>query len=632
MRWTTRLAAVALLLVSPAWAEEETPRGALVEAEAVEGAGEYAAVIDDPDASGERAVTSGEAYRPLFRQAVSEDWPDRLALWVRHRGGPLQLKFRVDGNNEEVKWLWAKPERYTWSRFGVYDRDDMGDRVEIIRGGGEAPRVDAVVIEPVEAAGAADAPQDAAEAGIDARAAAGRAIPPARPSPGLPPIQEVLTVDWSADEGRLTASHWGVALYHAVDGRAADDAGYVDFLTAARPGLVRIHRADQGKFWMNPDKQRFDDGLPAWNVEAIGRALAPVRAIRDAGLDVTLMIDHGYWPTWFSAGKYVEPERYEQAASLTRELVEAVAQTGVRVDRWEVLNEADNLYAKRSTIEAMGDLFNVLAGAIRQADPQAVVGGPAFTWANPEWVEPFLDRCGDAIDFISWHNYAGGSPTVPNDTLFAQTRKIADHAADVREQLARRGLNDVATYLTEFNVQWTWAPFERRHANNVGAAFQAATVVALAQQQVTGVAVWHAKGNAYGLIDSDDRVRATGQLYLLSPWLRGRIGSATLSGGPAMDRHSGLALLAVPVTRDDGGRSLLLVNRSEATVDLTASTDAIQGLDRSVRIDAEGLLVEEVTPGPWRLPGWSVTLVTDAETGLEPGRHDLPGQHVSFDW
>lgn len=42
------------------------------------------------------------------------------------------------------------------------------------------------------------------------------------------------------------------------------------------------------------------------------------------------------------------------------------------------------------------------------------------------------------------------------------------------------------TFLTEFNIQATWEPFERRHGNNVGAVFLASTVRRTALAGVSG--------------------------------------------------------------------------------------------------------------------------------------------------
>ncbi len=617
---------------SPAWAQDEqAPAGTRVEAESQE-AQEFAEIIEDADASGGKAVRSHEAWRPIFRHAISSDTPDRVTIHVRRLGGPIILKARVDGENKDLKADYSKPKTYTWVNMGTFTRDQLGDRIEVIRGKADTPpRLDCVVISPVAAD--TDTPQNAGDAGIQGDAAAlGGALPPYQPRAELEVQDIALKIDWDADRGTLGPRHWGLALYHPVQGKADQDAGFIDYLVQVKPGLVRIHRAGLGQAWMNQAKTAFDDGLPVWDQEIIARALAPVQALRDQGVKTDLMVCLSDWPTWFSKDKLVDPEQLEQARAIVRELVETAEATGVRVDAWEMLNEADNAYAKADRLDDLWVLFKVMTEAVRSADPSAQVGGPAFTWANPQWVVPFLDACGTKIDFISWHNYAGGHPTLPNATLFEQIETIAGHGAYVKEQLATRGLEDVKTYLTEVNVQWTWKPFERRHANNVGAAFQAMMITRMAMQDVTGVAIWHAKGNAYGLIDSDDRLRATGQLYLLGQHLQGVMGAATVHPAAASTEHPDQAVQVhvVPVTRGDGTRALMLVNFGEPGVRV-AVPESLR-LQHRIAIDAQGLDVAAVDGGRVSLPGWSVTLLLETDPGLPVGRSELPGQHVMFDW
>lgn len=158
----------------------------------------------------------------------------------------------------------------------------------------------------------------------------------------------------------------------------------------------------------------------------------------------------------------------------------------------------------------------------------------------------------------------------------------------------------------------------------------ASAITALGQLGIDGVAMWHAKGNAYGLIDSDDRMRATGQLYALSPWLTGRIAEASLSNEVASS--DGPRLLAVPVLRADGGQSLLFANQHEAAIHLNIDPQQLASTPYRITIDADGLWVQASEPGQLELPGWSVTLLLDKDPALPLGRTALPGQHVTFDW
>ncbi|MEM9881791.1 MAG: hypothetical protein AAF800_02600, partial [Planctomycetota bacterium] len=496
----TLVPALLLGLIShagPAAAEEiERPEGLFVEAESIEKAAVYARVIDADDASGGQAVTSPEPWRPLFRYTLEPgDLPERVTVHVRRKHGPIQLKARVDGANQDLKWNWKKPAEFTWASLGTYNTADLGERIEIIRGNNaDAPIVDAVVFADAGSAAAprdatppreaaaprnANAPQNAGDVGITGGAAAGSGgLPPERPRAGLDPVDAVFSIGWSTPRGEVTAAHWGVAAYSLVDPRKADEPGFVAFLSALRPGLVRVHHAGMADLWSDAETR-------SWDVETIRRCLAPLAELPDAKLMVTFC----GWPSWFSESKAIPPEKYDDAERLVRDWVRTVREASpVPVTHVEVFNEFDNTWAKAGRLDELWPFFARVVEAVRDEASGAKVGGPALTWANPEWVGGVLDAAGSRIDFLSWHGYAGGEPTTPNDKVLARAAAFAEQADAVARQLQRRGLDDVETYLNEYNVQWTWQPYERRHANAIGAALQASVIARLARRGVTGLA------------------------------------------------------------------------------------------------------------------------------------------------
>jgi len=632
----TLLTAVAVLLTAVAWPAlaqpDDAPNGQFIEAESMPGADQYGEIVDDDDASGGQAVTSGQEWRPVLRYALGDDLPDRITIHVLRKGGPLQLKARVDGKNKELKWNWSKPSEYKWTSFGTYDRETLGDRIEIIRGKGDGPRIDAIVLQDAGggAAGAkpgthddTDNPQNAAEAGVTGDAAGDDAsgLPPVRPRAGLPARSVDLTVDWSADRGDITPAHWGVATYSMADVGKANDPGFINFLATLRPGLVRVHHSGLADKWSNETTR-------SWDVDRIRGSLAPMKHLPDASLMVTLP----NWPEWFSNTKAIEVDRYSEAEELMRDWVRAVREASpVPVTHFEVFNEFDNTWEKKGRIDELWPLFARLARAVKQEAPDAKVGGPAFTWAQGSWVKPFLDEAGETIDFVSWHNYAGGKPTATNEAVLGRIGTLADHAANVKRWLGDRGLDHVETYLNEYNVQWTWTPYERRHANQLGAALQAGVIARCARLGVTGLAVWHAKGNAYGLIDEDNRLRAPGQMFLL--------GREHLVGDLAsVDASDDAPVEALAVVDADGRRSLMLINTAEAPVKLASAAallDLPSETDGSMhRLDHAGWTVSPLSTSDdvVSLPGWSITLLTQRPTKARWGTVTLPGQDVEFDF
>ena len=637
MRFSSALClSAAFGLFSPAATlAEDAPVGVLIEAEDLDGADTYANVIDVAEASGGKAVTSTEDWHPLFRYELEpDDLPERVTIHVRRQHGPVQLKARVDGKNKDLKWDWGKPGELKWASLGTYDLAQLGDRIEIIRGQGDQdPVVDAVVFADASAGAPkarqpqpnANTPQNAGDVGITGGAAAGSSIlPPERPNASLPATSAKVSVDWSNTVGQIDAGHWGVAAYSMVNANEANEPGFVAFLTTLQPGLVRVHHAGMPQKWS-------DEATRSWNVEAIRNSLAPMAQLPDAELMVTLC----GWPTWFSESKAVAPEKYDEAEELVRAWVRAVREASpVPVTHFEIFNEFDNTWEKAGRADELWPFFVRMVNAAREEASGAKIGGPALTWAKPEWVRGILNTGGDQIDFISWHGYAGGKPTTPNDKVLDRVNAFAQQSAFVKKELDTRGLGHVETYLNEYNVQWTWQPYERRHANAIGAALQASIIARLARQDVTGLTVWHAKGNAYGLIDKDNRLRAPGQLFLLGRHhLTGQI---ALMSGLAED----MLLDVLPVTDAQGKRSVMLGNRDEAAGDLG---DAAAMLGRSEpgsasvatlhRIDADGWTTLPTShPAAATLPGWSVTIITEHPGQGRFGTVQLPGQQQAFDF
>ncbi len=172
------------------------------------------------------------------------------------------------------------------------------------------------------------------------------------------------------------------------------------------------------------------------------------------------------------------------------------------------------------------------------------------------------------------------------------------------------------TYFGAITLQWVWTPFEIRHTNNAGAVFQACFVRRAALKNVTGVTVWHLKGNACGLIDGNNAQRATGSLYLWgTQYLHGTIAAGTVSG---------TTLEVLPVVMPDGKRSLLLMNKTGNTVTIPGGGNLLVPaggeLLRSFQINASGFLPQtiSVTPGDLALAPYSVTLLTTAGEDNQP--------------
>ncbi len=567
------------------------PAGILIEAES--GRASDSKVVADSEGSAGQAVANGRAWQPLCAVEVPKEGAE-LTVWVRHKGGPIQLKSTDGGKQTDRQWVWAKPEKWSWSSLGRYLRKDLGESVLLMRGEGEG---DVVVDCVVFASDAFAAPGGAAGGGGTTGVEVAKELPPERPDPAKPAGVAKIDVKWAEVAFKVPAEIWGINDYESVHkGVRAADKGLAAYLTALQPALVRLHEGGLTDEWTNGANRD-------WDVVKIRAALGESEGLAGA----SLMVNVPRWPGWMKAQAdgTLAAEDEEELVQLIARLATFLKDSGRNVTRLEVLNEMDGTYEKAGKLDALWRLHRRMIVAAKRANPALKVGGPAFTWPKPLWVDGFLAECGDVTDFVSWHSYAVGDINETNERVFAQREQIqSQNDATAKAVKAAAKDRPVEVFLTEYNVKWTWDPFERRHANSVGAVFQAGLLKRAASVGLNGVLVWHLKGHAYGLIDADDKVRTTGQLYLL--------GRKYLVGETVVATSDNADVEPWAVRMADGRRAVLLTNKSDHTADVTLPVLGAT-VEAAFRLDADGMApltpAEAVHDGRVEVPGFGLVLL-----------------------
>ncbi len=111
---------------------------------------------------------------------------------------------------------------------------------------------------------------------------------------------------------------------------------------------------------------------------------------------------------------------------------------------WEVWNESDQVDFWRGSWPAYLDLYDATRSAVRAADPQALVGGPARSHFDAGALAWFLDHqtqvSNGGVDFLSWHAY--GRPLA----------EVADQIRTARNLLAAHPQFHTELMISEFNV------------------------------------------------------------------------------------------------------------------------------------------------------------------------------------
>ncbi len=571
-------------------AEVSLPDGQALEAEANVAADSK--VIDDADASGGKAVTNEKAWQPLFTATVPTEG-DAFTVWLRHRDGPFILKAMIDGAQKDLKQLWGSPEKWAWTNCGRYTRAELGEKFLIIRGAGnKTPAIDVVVLATDE---------NAKPEGFTGNpASAARPLPASQPSSLVPAQRVEVKVAWDQTVGRVPATIWGVNDYEILNPTAASDPKLQAYLGQCHVPIVRIHQGTLPNPWLNQETK-------SWDVEKIKAGFAASTGYGDA----RVMLNLATWPKWMlepGKGDFLAKDQSEAYVQLIAELVRVMRDDVHRkIDYWEITNEKEGAYQKAGRLDELWDIFNQTADAIKKVDPTTKVGGPALTWPKKEWVDSFLSKAAGHFDFITWHSYGTGDIYDSNETLMSKIDEIEKNSRNVTDAIKQLGGGKkIDQFLSEYNVKWTWNPLERRHANSIGAVFQACVVRRMALLGIDGAMVWHVKGNAYGLLDAKGDERPTAYLYSWGPkYLTGDLVSASVSDEKVLE--------LLPVRRADGSRAMLLSNKSDHALILPSGTQLLgmEGPIDLLRVDADGLSTPTLdVSDALSLPGYSNTLIT----------------------
>lgn len=354
-------------------------------------------------------------------------------------------------------------------------------------------------------------------------------------------------INWSKAVCEVPGRLWSVNDYEMVSPENVVDSGFQQFGRTLTPAIVRLHQALIADSFTQASTRY-------WDTVRIDFCFnEAMKAFPDALFMINPVCA---WPRWLAhPDSILTPEQEKTLVALFASFAKIVKDKGWPVHSIEIFNEREHIYTGENRINDLWRLFNHISDTIRFVNPALRIAGPALTWPRRDWTESFLTISGQKTDYFTWHGYYSGTPETPNCKVVNRgVLHIDSLAGYVNEAIGRHGLDSLTSCLTEYNVQWTWEPFEIRHANNVGAVYQALIIRSMALRKLHAVMVWHLKGFAYGLINDQNTLRTTGQLYL---W-----GNHHLTGTMADAHCSDPDIVVWPVRKSDNSRSVLLINKA----------------------------------------------------------------------
>jgi xylan 1,4-beta-xylosidase len=123
----------------------------------------------------------------------------------------------------------------------------------------------------------------------------------------------------------------------------------------------------------------------------------------------------------------VEPSDYEAWEQLIFKLVKHYQERGAGIQYWEVANEPDigedGGCPYRFKPDSYVRYYQHTIQAIRRADPQARVGGPALASSRSPILPALLDFCATnslPLDFVSWHIYSSSPGSIRNTVTYVK--------------------------------------------------------------------------------------------------------------------------------------------------------------------------------------------------------------------
>ncbi|MGL5807577.1 MAG: GH39 family glycosyl hydrolase, partial [Xenococcaceae cyanobacterium] len=368
-----------------------------------------------------------------------------------------------------------------------------------------------------------------------------------------------LKVDWLKSIAQTTPLLFGSNDYEITDLNKASDRVFQKQLSELNIGLIRIHHKELSDRWTNATKKTWDEN----KIKAVFDVSYPHKP--------TIVQNIPSWPKWMTQDKngLLAPSEFDRYADFCADLVTILNQRQHRnILYWEPFNEQEKAYQQAGKLDQLWQIYNKAAVAMKNRDSRLKIGGPVLTWDNDSVLDGFLDRCGANIDFISWHRYASGDAKESTEKILAYPREFSDQVGRFRNLAAKHVRSrQVPLFLSEYNINFTWNSGETRQNTHIGAVWFASAFKHLAESGIDMAASWHLKDGIYGIIDPENKLRPAAHVFA---W-----GNQYLIGKVVTTQSDRSSLEALAVSQQNGGRSLLLINKSASSTNVKLQNEEL---------------------------------------------------------
>lgn len=228
------------------------------------------------------------------------------------------------------------------------------------------------------------------------------------------------------------------------------------------------------------------------------------------------------------------------------------------INKWEIWNEPDLYEFWAGTPEEFYNLYNLTVTKLKNFDTTLKVGMSGFAVTSSNlFIEPILTLIisnNTPLDFISYHKYSNSNP------YFFKLQE-----QDFRELLSSYNLNDVETYLTEWN---NYSYSEENTLNDYGrddalsAALTASSIYYLQNSTLNAAYRYRSDEYYFGLFRDDGNLSYSGMAFkaigsfINTNQIIETIGNDTLGtnclAGKSTDNNQLTVLISNPTNECDG--------------------------------------------------------------------------------
>lgn len=167
------------------------------------------------------------------------------------------------------------------------------------------------------------------------------------------------------------------------------------------------------------------------------------------------------------------PNNVEVYSQYCQEIVRHCSARQNPVLWYEIGNEPD---LKGWSYKLYIQLFQTVAGPLREIDSRIKLGGPVTCGPNIGWAKLLIENAGEDVDFVSYHQYGYSEDFSSPDKHIMSRLSLYETSARKYKEMLREHNSDCLVFVTEANTSWRFPKTDPRIRNQFGAAWTASAV------------------------------------------------------------------------------------------------------------------------------------------------------------